>query len=194
MTLPSFALPYSVSAAKVATFSFATYAYGTPVSLNYLQSISFSPQHDTDQLMNMGAVERMLSVLKSVNVGLKMGGLDWTGLAVMTGMANADSGSGANEEKRNELEGGGSGLPYFGAALQLDTDDGTVEHLYIPLLKMDSYPEISPEMNKFMIPELKATAGRLRLAAGTTKKIASILTRPAGTALPTSFATAFGVS
>lgn len=194
MTLPSYALPYSVSAAKVAAWSFATYQYGTPVALNYLQSITMEPQHDTDQLMNMGAVERMLSVLKSVAVGLKMGGLDWTGLAVMTGMANSDSGSGANEELRNEMEGGGAGLPYFGAALQMDTDDGSLLHLYVRLIKLDSYPAIAPEMNKFMIPELKGTAGRLRLASGSTLKIATILTRPAGTALPSDFNTAFGIS
>jgi len=187
MTIPEYALPYSVSEARVAGFSFATEQYASSVALNYVQSVSFDPEHDTDELMNLGAVERMLSVLTKVTVGLKMGGLDWTGLAEMTGMANADSGSGATEEKLNEFEGGGGGLPYFGLAVALPTDDGTLLHVYLRLIKLEAYPAISPEMNKFMIPELKGTAGRLRTAAGKTFKIASMKVRPAGTALPTDF-------
>jgi hypothetical protein len=113
----------------------------------------------------------------------------------MTNMANADSGSGATEEKLNEMEGGGAGLPYFGLAVALPMDDNVNElHLYTRLLKLDAYPAISPEMNKFMIPEIKATAGRLRLAAGTTFKIVSTKVRPANTALPTDFNTTFGVA
>ncbi len=188
MTIPEYALPYSVSEARVAGFSFATEQYASSVALNYLQSVSFEPEHDTDELMNLGAVERMLSVLTKVTVGLKMGGLDWTALAEMTGMANADSGSGATEQKLNEFEGGGGGLPYFGLAVALPTDDAaTVLHVYLRLVKLETYPAISPEMNKFMIPELKGTAARLRLAAGTTFKIASLKMRPVGTALPTDF-------
>lgn len=185
---------YSVTGARVATWQPASEQYGTSAALNVLQSVEIDPEHATDEVRNLGAVERMLSVMEKANLTLEMGGLEWAGLAKMTSMANTTSGSGSGAVTTNEYAGGGAGLPYFGLIVQLEADDGGVIHAYLRWCKLSTYPPVSANMNEFANPSIDAVAGRLRLAAGTTFNIVTFKEYEQPTSIPTDFNTALGIS
>lgn len=183
-------IPYSVRAMSVATWSFTTETYGTPVSVANLQMTGLDPQHDTDLLKILGAHERGLSVQTDLTLNMSFGGLHWASLAVMTGLTDASSG----DIKHRLSFNGGLNLGYFGAVLALPLDDGGDMHIYLPLCQLTKNLPLDFEQNQFSRPEVEIKAMRLRLADDSTYPIWDVLVYDDVEALPTDFSVAFGLS
>lgn len=183
-----FSKPYSVSAFSVAPFNPLTNLWGTPVSAINLQSMSVGPEHDTDLMKIFGANEEALSVLTHIITNLTFGGLDWASLAVMAGMADESSGG---DLHINDYEGGGEGLPYFGAITVFPLKGGQELHVYLPKNMLNSYPPLDIEQNKFALPQMDMTTTRLRLDNNDTYKILRTIVKATKTAIPTDFNVAF---
>lgn len=186
--------PYSIRAASVASFNRTTESYGTPVSAQNLQSAAFESENDTDSVKELGRTTRMLSIPIGGSIALTTAGFDWSSLAVMTGMSNTSSGSGTGEERTNEVDGGGSGLPYFGMILAMPADEGQEMHLYLPWCKLEQVPPVDPQQNQFAVPEINAMIGTLVLADGTDFPIVTYKVYAEETTIPTDFDAAFGLS
>jgi hypothetical protein len=179
---------YLVRTMSVYLYNITAETFGTGVAVSNLQGANFDPQHDTDMLKILGAIEESLSVMTHLTVGLSFGGLDWPSLAVMTGTDDSSSGA---ETHRNDDD-GGEDLPYFGAAFALPLKSGREAHIYLPKCQLTKRPAINvSEQNKFAIPDIEMIAMRLRLAAGTTLPVRKYKEVAANTALPT---TTFGTS
>lgn len=182
--------PYLARAISVALWNASTETYGTPVSVNNIQGISFEPTMDNDEMQVLGANEESLAVLKGMDVSMQFGGLDWSSLAIMQGTNDASSG-GATHVNEDE---GGQNLPYFGLVAAISLHGGREAHVYLPKCQLDSrVPLDISDQNQFVMPEIDAKALRLRLADGTTFPIRSWREYETETTLPTDFDTAFGL-
>jgi hypothetical protein len=184
----SLRLPYSVNKVAVATWNPITEQWGTPQSVQNIQTISFVPEHDTDELKILGAVEELLSVLVSAMVTFQFGGIDWTALTIMGGMDDASSGG---DTHINAYEAGGEGMPYFGLAYSIPLKGGAEMHMYVPKCQLTKNIPLEFDMNKFATPSIDAKAVRLRLADNTLYQVGKTREKSTATALPTNFNTAF---
>jgi hypothetical protein len=176
--------PYSVRAMSVATWSFTSETWGTPSSVTNIQTVTFGPEHDTDMLKILGANEASLAILTHAVLGASFGGIDWDTMAIMAGMADESSGASPHI---NDLVGGGSGLPYFGAAFAIAMENGADFHVYAPLCQLTSYPPLDFEQNQFARPQIDINALRLRLADNSVYAVMRWKTFNTETALPTNF-------
>lgn len=184
-------IPYLCRAFSVAAWNPTTEQYGSPEEVANLQGVSIEPQHDTDELKILGAIEEGLSVLTSMTVTVSFGGFDWDTLAIMAG--NDDESSGTTTHI-NEDE-GGEDMPYFGAALAFPLKGGREMHVYLPKCQLQSrVPLDVSEQNQFSNPEIDILAMRLRLSDGTLLPIRKFQEVAANTDLPADFTTAFGIS
>jgi len=171
---------YSVRTAKVWAWDPSAETYGTGVEIPNLQGFSVEPQHDTDELKNLGAIEETLSVLTSMDISISLGGIHWVSMAVMQGTNNSSSGGDTNI---NEDE-GGDDLPYFALAVALPLKSGKEAHLYFPKCQLQSnVPLDISDQNQFVIPDVDIKAMRLRTAAGNTYPVRKYFEKASETAL-----------
>lgn len=158
MTMPTFesGMPqslYTLTSLRVARWNGT--AYGTPVLLAEGQTMQFTPQADTDEKKAYGRMMRLLTVFTHVNFNMGVGLLQGDAIWVMTGLAQAVSGTSgaADATQRLGFDAGGAGLPYFGAVGTFASDDNGDVAMGIPLCKLDSIPSLSSEQNQFIMPE-----------------------------------------
>jgi hypothetical protein len=184
-------LPYSVRAAAVAAWDWSTEQYGTPVTLQNVQSAKGEPVMDNDVLKMRGVNRRGLAVMIGNKMTLGFGGVHWPSLSIMTGLT--DESSGGTVLHRHHTK-GGLNLPYFGLCLAFPLDDGGEFHGYYPLGQLTKHLPLSIEQNKFALPEIEVQLFELELTDGTELDMFDYKTYGAETALPTDFNATFGIS
>lgn len=184
-------LPYSVRAMKVAVWNFGTEQYGTPVSVQNIQSCKADSETDTDVLKVRGRNIRGLAVPVGDKITLGFGGLHWPSLSIINGRTDESSGSTLLHRHHGK---GGINLPYWGTILAFPLEDGGDFHLYYPLCQLTKRIPLSVEQNKFVLPEIEANVLNLELADGTEFDMYDYRVYNAETALPSDFNTAFGIS
>lgn len=191
MAILDWRVNYRAIAAKAAGWDASAETWNTPVAMPNLGAISLTPIMENDERNVYGARERFLSVLVGVEVSLEFTGKDEPSAAEMTGFTSTTTGSGASEVRKTRFT-GGTNLPYFGLAVQIEADDGGDVHLYIPYLKLDSLLAMEMQSeNKFVIPTVTAKAGRLRLANGNLYPVYDEIEHPSLTTLTSDFNTDF---
>jgi hypothetical protein len=182
---------YRVIAASVAQWDPDAETWNTPVEVPNLQGISLTPMTDTDEKRVYGAHEKFLSVITGLECTLNFVGRDDAAFVEMTGYGSTESGSGSGETRRTRYA-GGTNLAYFGLILALEADDGGDVHIMLPYGKLSSIAglEMSDE-NQFVVPNITARFGRLRLADGTLHDVMTELEHAVVTDVPSDFNTAF---
>lgn len=170
---------YQVNAAQVQALNLTAGTYGSQVAISQLRGIGNSPQHDTDEAYNFGAIEHMLSVLTHSTGVLRMTGLDWTALAVMLGTDNDSSGDDSNRNNATA----GQNLPYWSLSVAIPVVGGKEAHVHFPYCQLETWPEFDlGEENQFMVPDLDFRAARLQIS-GTAYKLWYYLEKATTTAL-----------
>lgn len=152
---------YRVASMRVASYDESTGQWGGSVQVIGVNGFSITPNHDTDTANVNGAVGAMLSVLTSLGVALDTVGIDVPSYTIMTSADTRTSGSGANEAREIDFE-GGKDLAPFGAIVQLTTQGGGDLHIKLPWGKLDNIPELSTTAeNSFAVPSTPITFGQL---------------------------------
>ncbi len=162
-------VPYTLSDIYVCRFNFLTQAYeGAVGRIAAPKKFKADPEHDTDKLAAAGRNMRGLSVKKGVVLGLNVGGVDFDSKAVMTGARNRTSNTTPNRRRQSDVQGGGAGLPYFGAIAVGPTDDGGLYTHGFIACKLDKEPgfELDGETNKFSMSEIGGYAFVVDILSG----------------------------
>lgn len=148
---------YTLSDIYVCRFNFVTQAYQGGVGrIAAPKKFKADYEHDTDKLAAAGRNLRGLSVKKGVTLSFNLGGIDFDAKAAMTGAANRTSNTTPNRRRQSDVQGGGGGLPYFGAIAVGPTDDGGLYTHGFLACKLDKEPgfELDGETNKFSMSEV----------------------------------------
>jgi len=146
----------------VATFSptttFAS-AFGTPASLAIGQTMEIDFEADTDELVGYGYTQALLTVIRGGKLKISQGGVDRSVLAILAGISNSTSGSGAAQVAKSVFAASGTSLPYWGAIGLAATDDGGYAAFGICGCMLDKFPAftLDGKDNKFNMSE---TEGR----------------------------------
>lgn len=126
--------------------------YGDPVRLQYGQSLGFTVNTTTAQLMAYGMEVEALAVPTSISGSLSQGNIDIAAYAVLLNR-NASS-SGAEVTLSYDA---GYNLPYFGVIGAVEGVDGGA-WLGLYKAKLESVPSFTVNQNEFVIPETTVRA------------------------------------
>lgn len=187
MTVEATQVAFTLTAMSVAALDVSNWTYGTPVSLEYGQSLGFEPQHDTDQLKAYGKIVQMLSVLTHITGTLSQGLIDYPAYAVMVGQSQTSSGTPPNVHKILDAVAGGSGMPYFGLVGKLATLQNGDLHIGFPMCKLEKMPGFTVEQNKFVLPSTNI----VMVTPATASKPFRMKTHETATSVYTNFNTFF---
>ena len=118
-------LPYTMQDAYVMRFDRTQQVYtGSVGKIARPQRIEVTPVNDNDEIKSGGARLHSLSVKTSVDLNLKMAGIDYDARTIMTGGVLAETGASPNRIRRFYVAPGGQGLPYFGMICTGSTEGG----------------------------------------------------------------------
>lgn len=151
--------PFSLVEIRVASYtSFGD--YGTPVSLDVDQMLTFEPQADNDDLRDSGAIVDGLSVVTHATGTIGFGGITVDALNIMTGTSSSSSGTTPNRVLTRNWAAGSNGLPYFAAIGVTRASGNRRKVICIPKMILNTYPSFNMDgtENKFIINEVEFRA------------------------------------
>ena len=153
-------IAYTLTDCVVAAYNPTANTYGTPAALAHGQVVEVEPEADQDKLRSYGAYARGLSVLIGAKLKVKHGGIDFSVLAILTGMSNYTSGLTPNQVRTSDVDAGGQGLPRFGLLGVAATDDGGNLVVGLRNCLLDMFPKwtLDGEANKFFIGDTSGYA------------------------------------
>lgn len=151
-------VPYTLVDLKVASYNILTGTYGSPFSLDEIQTLEFTPVADNDQIKAFGRLRHLLSVSTHVEYKFSQAGIDFEALATIAGMTNASSGTTPNQSGTLDAEFDGESLPYFGLVGKILAEAGADVHIGLPVCMLDAIPGLKFEQNKFVMGEASGKA------------------------------------
>lgn len=151
--------PFSLVEIIIASYT-AFGDYGTPVSLDIDQMLTFEPQADTDDLRDSGAITDGLTVVTHATGTIGFGGISMTALNTMTGTTSSSSGTTPNRVMTRNWDAGANGLPYFAAIGVARASGNQRKIIAIPKMLLNTYPTFNMDgtENKFIINEVEFRA------------------------------------
>lgn len=152
------AVTYTARQIRVAPL-LSTGAYGTvSVALAYQGQVEINVQADQDKLQSNGLMIETLAVPTHIEGMFTQGAIDPEAMLVMTATTVTSSGTTPNRSGQENWLAGDSGLPYFGMVIDYATTGGGNQLVGLYRCKLDSFPSLKNDQNKFRISELKFTA------------------------------------
>lgn len=154
-------VPFALSTIYVSAYNITTNTYGATVAnIAAPQLVEVDADHDTDILQGAGKNQRMISVLKGMDLKLAAGGIDFDAMTIMTGGTETSSGSSPNRRRLFRVPAGGSGLPYFGMVCVGRTDDNGLIVAGMQCCKLKKTPKftLDGKENKYNISEAEGYA------------------------------------
>lgn len=148
---------FTLKALQVAALSSGG-TYGTPVALDYEQTLTIEPQADTQEIKSRGLLKKLLTVITHANLSFQEAKINEDALAIIAGMTSSTSGSTPNELTQARLAAGGAGLPRFGLIGRLVSEDGAGDLVGLPDCKLDTAPALTINQNEFVMQEVAGRA------------------------------------
>lgn len=175
---------YNITEAKVALLANDN-TYGTPVAIDYLQTLTFEYEADTDEIMSGGLIVETLAIVKKATGEVSNAAMNWAAMAVMCGLTAGDYGTTPNQYGVMDFAVGGAGLPYFGLIMRAEATLGGNVIIGFPKAKLQTYPGFEMDQNKFRL----GSAGFDAVAPSTTvRKAVRVKKNETAGSVPTSAA------
>jgi hypothetical protein len=175
---------YNPTAAYAAAW-LAGNTFGTPVPIDYIGTLSFEYESDTDQVKSGGMIVETITIPTKVAGEMNQGSLDYLTWGVMTGFAANEYSTTPNRYYITTPKLGGEGLPYFGLIVAYAAVGGANLLVGFPKAKLDNVPGFTVDQNKFRIGSANWTA----VAASTITRMAGLYKKyETASAIPTTAA------